>query len=253
MDNLPPELLLIIAKELPVKSCYYLSLTSKQYNWLLQDISLWQHYAERDLDCPTNVFDTNREKRLTACQVYQRISQCQANVEIDDGHFVQKCNLNALPGCSFCLEHCEENDISLCVYCEIRIAKDDRFCVVCRQTKANLKGCQYKRSGEQCGCKRVDGSKYCQSCIYRYHPDISDERSDEIHVTSCPHLGGGYMIDSGDLVNIVIMQNPDGALIAQGKIPSTLTCHTITSLNQLIPLTTEEIGLVVEKGMGYSP
>ena len=250
MDNLPPEILLIIAKHLASKSCCHLATTSKHYSWLLHDLTLWQYYAKRDLECPDTVFNAIR-KSLHAHQVYSVISQCQANVDIDGTRFVQKCNQRIVPGCSFCVKHCDDNNIPLCRCCETHICEDeDTVCAVCQLTQAYRNGCKYKRSenGGQCGDKRKEGSDYCQSCVNRYR--LEEPRP--IEVVSCPSISGHYMIVTGDLVKTVISQSPEGQLTVLGRIPSRLTNETITSVNQLIPLTTEEIGIATKIGFVYS-
>lgn len=252
MDNLPPEILVTIAKYLTSKSCCYLTMTSKQYSWLLHDFTLWKHYAKRDLNCPDIVFETVK-KNLPGYQVYTVLSRCQANVDIEGTRFMQKCNEKIVSGCSFCREHCDNNDIPVCRCCEVRVCDDagDMICAICQQTQSYRNGCKNCRFGKRarCGAKRKEGSDFCQSCINNY--GLEERRG--IDVVTCPLVAGHYMIVTDDLRNIVITQTIGGQLIALGKIPSTLTNETISSVNQLILLTPEETALTVETGITFPP
>ena len=258
LEIVPPEVLLMIAKELSVKTCCYLAMTSKQYSWLLRDSLLWQHFAKRDLDCPDHVFA--RMNDPPACQVYAVLSRCQVDVVVEDTTLVQKCNKNIIRGCFYCLEHCKTHNISVCKYCETHICFEVlSFCEFCWKTQAYRDGCSYKEvdpetsdpifNQEQCGAKCLGGYDYCWTCLRKYY---FGQSTDGIQVVLCPEIRNGryYMILYGYYQGYILSHRNDGKVIACGKmcpvtmlLPFHLKHHKVTSIDQLIPLNEEEMNI----------
>lgn len=254
MDSLPREILLVIAQKLSGDSCYSLAMTSKNYLWLLSDNSLWYHLCSYELGCPDIILDVAKRRRLIGRLVYMKLSRCQEQIRIEDTNYVEQCTAKALPGCSFCLEHCACNDIALCKYCECRVTKpDDKFCRHCVDTQAYLNGCwnwsNLENGRKICGNKRLGDSKYCSSC-WHATPEPR-EAHDNPQFVQCPHLHNRYVITSGDLATAVVRHCYNGELVLEGKMPPGLTSETITSLDNLIPLTREESEIATGMGITY--
>lgn len=191
MEVLPDEMTLEYAMKMLAKDLHTFSQLRKENLKWLEEVTLWKHYATRDLKCPETLFDARLKDIESPYRLYRQMSQCQQNVYLNnDGTLsqellegdinkfvnvrtplVKKCCQQIMPGTSFCRKHCPENGIYICERCKIEIRnKNQQWCKVCIQTSALQGGCKYIFSrgvdkGKQCCRPKIDGSEFCRSCV----------------------------------------------------------------------------------------
>jgi hypothetical protein len=174
MEKLPTEIQVYLLNFLSLPDLQSLLLTSKYWNWILTEVSLWRRLAKEDRGFPPKLFNNELQKTRTPNELYNRILRCRGT-RWDSSGFDLDCDRPSIRGTSFCSEHCEKIGIPVCPFCNRSRASEPYS--GCTECSHNIIRCNYifrrgVANGAQCESPSLPGKTFCRNCLETKIPSI---------------------------------------------------------------------------------